>query len=322
VVIVTRDRPTDLAACLLSLEPSRPNILEVIVIDDHSKAPPTTSESTLPIRILRNQTRSFLSESRNRGAKNAKGKYIMFVDDDNILDGGCLGKLSSSLERDSHDAVASPIICYTSQPTKVWFGGGRIAPVSGIFVTTFRGAETSQLPSERYSTEVFHDAFMIKREAFEQVGYFDEIGFPMYLSEADFAARLRERNLQAVVVPGALVWHSIAPLEGTASLLRGVHITEATRAYFVGRNRLLYMRKHGTPESFLLHAIVFEPVFISIHVFAMLSGRERVPLTRLLGPYLRGVLDGLSGRASWGRKILQGRSPGHGQPSTAEEPSL
>jgi GT2 family glycosyltransferase len=310
VVIVTRDRPMDLAACLLSLEPARPNILEVIVIDDDSKTPPRTDESTLPVRILRNKTRSFLSESRNRGAKDAKGEYIMFIDDDNILDGGCLSKLSSSLENDSRGMVASPIICYTSQPTKVWFAGGRIAPVSGIFVTTFRGVETSELPAERYSTEVFHDAFMIKREAFDQVGYFDEVGFPMYLSEADFAARLKERNLGAVVVPGARVWHSIAPLEGTASLLRGVHITEPTRAYFVGRNRLLYMRKHGAPKSFLLHVIVFEPLFISIHVFAMLSGRQRVPLTRLLGPYLRGVLDGLSGRVSWGRKVLQGHPPG------------
>jgi len=305
VVIVTRDRPKDFSRCISSLEAARLDILEVIVIDDASKTAPSADESTLQVRILRNEKRSFLSESRNRGAKNARGKYIMFIDDDNIVDGESIKKLSSSLESDSHEAVASPAICYTSQPTKVWFAGGRIGSVSGFFVAAFRGLDSSELPRARYHTEVFHDAFMVKKDAFDRVGYFDDVGFPMYLSEADFAARLRENNMSAIVVPDARVWHSIAPLQGAASLLRGVHITEPARAYFVGRNRLLYMRKHAKARSFLIHVAVFEPVIISIHLFAMLSGDSKVPRTQLFGPYLRGLFDGLSGRVRLGRQLLK-----------------
>src|SRR6267142_1954519 len=82
VVIVTRDRPKDFGACIRSLETAREDIHELIVVDDASEAPPIVTDSILPITILRNEARSFLSESRNRGAKNAKGKYVMFIDDD------------------------------------------------------------------------------------------------------------------------------------------------------------------------------------------------------------------------------------------------
>src|SRR6267143_3630721 len=132
VVIVTRDRPADLAACIRSLAPARRDILEVIVVDDASESAPTVNNPTLPVTVIRNEKRAFLSASRNTGAKTANGKYVMFIDDDNIVDPECLKKLSSGLQMDPRSMVASPAICYTSQPRRVWFAGGRIARVSGI----------------------------------------------------------------------------------------------------------------------------------------------------------------------------------------------
>src|SRR5712692_10367917 len=98
VVIVTRDRPKDFEACIRSLETTREDIREVIVVDDASETPPVVTDSTLPIRILRNGIRSFLSVSRNKGARSANGKYVMFIDDDNVLEAGCIKKLSAGLD--------------------------------------------------------------------------------------------------------------------------------------------------------------------------------------------------------------------------------
>jgi GT2 family glycosyltransferase len=309
VVIVTRDRPDDLEKCLVSLEnASGGRIAEVIVVDDASTNPPVLSGRSLRVTVVYNKKRSFLSQSRNIGCMRSLGSYIMFIDDDNIVDVHAIEELSANLDADPLCMVASPVICYTSQPKRIWFAGGWLAPVSALFVAAFRGRDVASLPKMPYQTELFHDAFMVKREAFEQVGYFDEKSFPMYLSEADFAARLKEKGFSAAVVPAARIWHSIAPLEGRSSLLRGIHITEPVRAYFVGRNRLLYMRRHANLAAFLLHVAVFEPVLISIHLFAMLSGPSRGAKTRLFGPYLRGVFDGLVGRVRMGHSIIS--SPG------------
>jgi GT2 family glycosyltransferase len=146
---------------------------------------------------------------------------------------------------------------------------------------------------------------MVRRDLFEKMGYFDEIDFPMYLGEADLSARLRGGRFGIVLVPAAIALHDIPPMEGGISLLRGVHITEPVRAYFVGRNRLMFMKRHSSLGAFAIHVAVFEPMFFSIHLFAMLSGHGEVPLTTLFGAYLRGALDGLCGRVRWGRRLLQ-----------------
>ena len=185
--------------------------------------------------------------------------------------------------------------------------------VSGLFVAMFRGDAATSIPAFPYRTELFHDAFMVRRDLLAQVGYFDELNFPMYLSEADLGARMAERGTSAVVVPDAKVWHNIPPLKGASSLLRGVHITEPVRAYFVGRNRLLYMRRHRGALAFLVNAAVFEPFFITIHLFAMVSGNSSFPWTHLFGPYLRGVLDGLTGKRTMGRKLLSNAVEGRTQ---------
>jgi GT2 family glycosyltransferase len=305
VVVVTRNRAEDLEKCLASLERAEGRVREVLVIDDASTVPINIQKSKMKTMVLRNETRSFLSRSRNRGAMDSSGDYVMFIDDDNIVDAQSISRLSAVLDKEPLAMVASPVICYTVRPKRVWFAGGWLAPISGIFVAAYRGADADSLPTTPFHTELFHDAFMVRRDAFRQVGYFDETNFPMYLSEADLAARLKRRGFRAIVVPRARVWHNIPPLDGTASLLRGVHITEPVRAYFVGRNRLLYMRRYSNRFAFLIHVIVFEPVIILIHLYAMLSGHARIPWTRLFGPYLRGVFDGLSGRIRLGRRLLQ-----------------
>lgn len=306
VVVVTRDRPEDLTKCLESLKRTTGGrVEEVVIVDDASKEPPQIGNSDLKTNIIRNNRRSFLSESRNKGAKESSGKYIMFIDDDNIVDPDSIKGLADILDANPMCMVASPVICYTAQPERVWFAGGWLAPVSAIFVAAYRGRDSRTLPAHPYQTGVFHDAFMIRRAAFEQVGYFDEVNFPMYLSEADLAARLKKKGFTSFVVPASKVWHSIAPLEGTGSLLRGIHITEPVRAYFVGRNRIFYMRRHSNSAAFLVHVIIFEPVIISIHLLAMLSGHSKIAWTRLFGPYLRGVFDGLAGTVRMGRALLK-----------------
>jgi hypothetical protein len=63
-----------------------PDDVEIIIVDDGSD-PPLTYEGSLPLRIIQtNDTRPWTwALARNRGAKEAKGKYILMTDIDHIL---------------------------------------------------------------------------------------------------------------------------------------------------------------------------------------------------------------------------------------------
>lgn len=87
VIIPTRDRPQQLSRCLASLAALdyRHDCFEVLVVDDGSVQPldPVVAEwsSQLQARLLA-QPNAGPASARNRGAREARGNYLAFLDDD------------------------------------------------------------------------------------------------------------------------------------------------------------------------------------------------------------------------------------------------
>jgi glycosyltransferase involved in cell wall biosynthesis len=85
VVVPTRDRPSDLAACLRSvIAADNGSFAEIIIVDDASAVPyePDPSLTTVPVTVLRHDTRTGPDRCRNEAARVASGDDIGFLDDD------------------------------------------------------------------------------------------------------------------------------------------------------------------------------------------------------------------------------------------------
>jgi GT2 family glycosyltransferase len=99
VVVSTRDRPDVLVRCLESVREQEPPPVELIVVDS---APRHRDAREVAERFgagyLRLHRRG-LSRARNRGCGVARGQVVVFLDDDLILQPGCLG----ALLREFHD---------------------------------------------------------------------------------------------------------------------------------------------------------------------------------------------------------------------------
>ena len=91
VVLTHHGRPRMLRSALRSLKSQSYPKFEVIVVDDGSAGAEIIDElksiereiSPLGWRLIRQDNR-YLGAARNRGAKEAKGKYLIFMDDDNV----------------------------------------------------------------------------------------------------------------------------------------------------------------------------------------------------------------------------------------------
>lgn len=292
IVVPTRGRFAQLNKCLESVYASDYGPLEVIVIDDHSPVDMISEIARLfpSAKVLRNSKRMLLAATRNRGLREAGGEFVFFLDDDNVVDKSALTRLVEGME-DTGCAVAAPMIFYKSEPNKVWYAGSWMSPVSGIAAFPFRGGAPPKIVKP-YETSFFHDAFMVRRDAFDTVGEFDPKGFPIYLSEADFGERLRRAGMRVFVVPAAKVWHDVPVLKGTRNLLRNVHITEPDRAYYVARNRTIFMKRYrGVRERFLYLSFVVMALAI-LHLSAILASKHtrKVAMIRY---YLGGLIAGL-----------------------------
>ena len=82
VIIPVRNSPHYLRQCLASLGTSRYTNFEVLVVDDGSTDVTPLLAAELGARVVRLQRRAGPAAARNRGAEEARGQYLLFLDAD------------------------------------------------------------------------------------------------------------------------------------------------------------------------------------------------------------------------------------------------
>ncbi len=103
IVIPTYNRSFMVLRLLRSIVKNTYKDLEIIVIDDMSsdqtyKGILTEFPSLKNLKVIRNKRKLYTAGSRNLGIKSSKGKYIFFIDDDNVIEKDSINSLVSVFE--------------------------------------------------------------------------------------------------------------------------------------------------------------------------------------------------------------------------------
>ena len=67
----------------------------------------------------------------NVGLRRAKGRHAVLLNNDTIVPGGSLPRLTEALQGDDRAWAATPRICYAGDPARAWYDGGVIGSWSG-----------------------------------------------------------------------------------------------------------------------------------------------------------------------------------------------
>jgi GT2 family glycosyltransferase len=295
VVIPTHNRKEKLIRLINSILKSNypKDKIEIIVVDDASTD--GTSEDLRKcfptVKVITNPRESFLAGSRNVGILDSKGDFIFLIDDDNVVDPNTLSELVKVMQEDEKIGVVGPLMYYYGDPKRIWCAGIKRNYITSKTMFLGQGELDEGQYEDLADSEEFPNAFMVRRKVIEEVGLFDEETFPFGYGEADFCQRVKRAHFKIVTAPRAKVWHDIPVLE------KEIHFDEK-RAYYHGRNRIIFHRRYSRGIEFALFIMFFEPFFIIpayllLFLFSKKSINKRLAL---ILSYLRGVFDGFANR--------------------------
>lgn len=197
VVVPTRDRPDQLAACLDALAAQTTPPGEVVVVDDGSVDPDAVADVVAArpsVRLLRAAGRG-PAAARNLGAANARGPIVCFTDDDCRPDPHWLGELVEALD----DAAT-----VAAGPTRNGRTGDPFAEASQTITNHL--LENSIEPATA-DVGFAPTCNIACRSSVLAAVPFDE-GFPLAAGEdRDWCSRLADHGIGIRLVPDAIVAH-------------------------------------------------------------------------------------------------------------------
>ncbi len=213
--------------------------LEVIVVDNASQADEATIiEQRYPhVKVIRSKKNLGFAGGNNLGIKEAKGKYLFFVNNDTIFKEFNVAALINRLQSSNKIGMVCPKIRFAWGNNPIQFAG--YTPLSLITIRNQAigfGEEDKGQYNIAHTTPYAHGAAMlVKREVIKKAGTMPECYF-LYYEELDWSLMIRRAGYNIWYDPACTIYHKESQATGQLSPIRTLYTTR-NRLLFVKRNR-------------------------------------------------------------------------------------
>jgi GT2 family glycosyltransferase len=216
IIIPTFNGLDHLDRCLASLDETLPHPFEgeVIVVDDASGEETQEllgdwrqSAPRLNLKILRNKSNVGFVKSCNRGAAEASGDVLVFLNDDTLPQFGWLPALVRLFRTHPNAGAVGGKLLY---PEGRLQEAGSVIYSDGSGANFGRGDYLADDPLFSFVREVDYCSAALlatPREVFTEIGGFDERYSPAYYEDADYCFALRDRGYAVYYQPESVIVH-------------------------------------------------------------------------------------------------------------------
>jgi glycosyltransferase involved in cell wall biosynthesis len=198
VVVPVYNGGSQLELCLDALLASDARPLEIIVVDDCSTDASATTKACalLGVEVVRLDERAGPAAARNRGARQARGNIILFVDADVVVRRDTLARIVAFLQEQPKVAAL--------------FGSYDDSPAAQHFVSQYKNLfhhfihQRSSMRAETF----WAGCGAVRRAAFEAVGGFDERAYTRpSIEDIELGGRLRRAGFRIILDKALKVKH-------------------------------------------------------------------------------------------------------------------
>ena len=285
IVIVTWNGRPHLETCLAGVAGQTGVAAETILVDNGSTD--GTAEfvrSRYPwVRLVQLPENRGFAGGNNAGVREARGRYVAFLNNDTSADPGWLRALLNGVDEPAGYALTTSRIVYMHDPDVIDSAGDGVLRWGGAF-KRHHGASASAASASEEVFGVCGAACLMPRAVFDELGGFDEDFFASH-EDVDLSYRARLRGYRCRYVADAVVRHVGSATLGMVSPFSVFH----------GQRNLEWMYVKDTPASLLVRTLPG-------HVVYDLAAGVHFARIGMLRPYLRAKVAALAGMPRMLRK--------------------
>lgn len=273
IIIPVYNRLAELQACLGSVRRLNYSNLEIIVVDDCSSQDPMAAVSAQfpAVRVLRHRQNAGAAQSRNDGARAARGEYLFFLDSDTAVHPELIRELVRSFINFPRAGLVAPMIYYHGERQRIWYAGATVSLLTSQ--AHYRGInewDRGQFPVGVLVNGHAPTAAMVRADIFQRIGGFDSSpDFYMGFEEPDLAKRIEKAGFLIVFNPRAKLWHKIPvpKFQGHSAkeFFYYISFRNPKIAYTTSRNRVTYMRRYAPKLNYFIFRLIFLPLSLAIY---------------------------------------------------------
>ena len=229
IIIVNWNTKKLLASCISSIYSNISGLrYEIIVVDNGSKDSSAEMVKSLypQVRLIENKENLGFAVANNQAFKIMNGRYALLLNTDCILTRGAVEALFNFMEHHPKAGMCCGQLLNLDGSKQNSFSN---FPCLLEYITNkslLRFIYRSKFPSKyvSYTNPVEVDScigacVMIRKEALEEVGYFDEDYFFFY-EETDLAFRMKKKGWKIYFIPNAYIYHAQGKSIGSGATSR------------------------------------------------------------------------------------------------------
>jgi GT2 family glycosyltransferase len=154
----------------------------------------SAGKQNLKVKVILNDDNIGFARANNQGIEKARGKYILLLNSDTIIQKGALNKMVAFMEENKKVAVLGPKLLNKDKTPQA--SAGTFPSLSIVFQMLFwerfiTNTRVRWSPNSSQEVDwVMGAAIMTKKALFDQIGYLDEKIF-MYMEEVEWCYRVK-----------------------------------------------------------------------------------------------------------------------------------
>lgn len=218
VIVLNWNRKEDTLECLASILEQRNVKPKILLIDNASNddSVKIISARFPQIHLIRNKKNLGYAAGNNVGLNYAlsnNSDYIFVLNNDTVLDQGCLYNLLNELHTYPQAAAVAPKSYYYDQPEVIYFAGGYIDNKGNPLHIGVGQKDDPRFNSSFETDWLTGSAILFRTTALKKIGLFAP-EFYLLFEDVDWSMRAKKKDYSLRYSPEAKLWHKVSPSFG------------------------------------------------------------------------------------------------------------